>query len=67
MEKISYHVRSRGHAGRGGTNVTERVSRTKVEFKSGVQPEQSSGLHNISHGFEGTRRLGYMEPLCGSD
>lgn len=71
MGKISHHVHSGGgenHAvGRGGHNVTERISRTKVEFKPGVQPKQSSGLHNVAHGFESAGRPRYMVPLCGSD
>jgi len=67
MEKSAITYTCGVTRGRGGTNVTERVSRTKVEFKSGVQPEQSSGLHNVSHGLESTGRPGYMEPLCGGD
>ena len=68
-EKISHHVRSRGHeeGGHSGGNETENVSHTKVEFKSGVQPKNSSGLHDVSDGVESSRRLGNVEPLRGGD
>ena len=68
MEKISHHVHSWCHGNRPRRpNATERVPRTKVKLKSGVQPKHSSGLYNVSHGFKGAGRLRYLDPFCGSD
>jgi hypothetical protein len=68
-EKISLHVHRSGHEGtsHSGANGTEKVSHTEVEFKPGVQPKQSPGLHDVSDGFESARRVGNMESLGGSD
>jgi hypothetical protein len=52
---------------RGRPDVTRKVSPTKVEFKPGVQPQQPSGLHDISHSFESTGRSGDAKSFGSSD
>lgn len=62
-ESVIMHEWSRGDL----SDVTGRVSPTKVEFKSGVQPQKSSGPHDILDSFEGTGRPGDAKSLGGCD